>query len=99
MKATGHHGDGGDGGVKAMPGMATRDEIARLRTLTGTELDVYFPQLMLRHQRGGLPMATNPAEHRPQPRRQDRQSPNPRKRGHDRHAHRTRRDTTTRLRA
>lgn len=60
MKATGHHGDGG---VKAMPGMATRDEIARLRTLTGTELDVYFLQLMLRHHQGGLPMATYAAEH------------------------------------
>ncbi|MBD8507853.1 DUF305 domain-containing protein [Hoyosella sp. G463] len=40
-----------------MPGMATSQEMARLRGLEGSEQDVYFLQLMLRHHQGGLPMA------------------------------------------
>ncbi|WP_235900710.1 DUF305 domain-containing protein [Lolliginicoccus suaedae] len=40
-----------------MPGMATSEEMARLRGLDGGEQDVYFLQLMLRHHEGGLPMA------------------------------------------
>ena len=39
-----------------MPGMATVAEIERLRTLSGTDLDVYFLQLMIRHHQGGEPM-------------------------------------------
>ncbi|KQR97220.1 hypothetical protein ASG12_14685 [Williamsia sp. Leaf354] len=39
-----------------MPGMATASEMNRLRTMSGTELDAYFLQLMLRHHQGGLPM-------------------------------------------
>ncbi|WP_312880650.1 DUF305 domain-containing protein [Actinokineospora xionganensis] len=50
------------GGVKTMPGMATSQEIAKLRTLTGRELDVYFLQLMLRHHAGGLDMARYASE-------------------------------------
>ncbi|MCH9730416.1 MAG: DUF305 domain-containing protein [Actinomycetia bacterium] len=39
-----------------MPGMATVAELERLRTLSGTDLDVYFLQLMIRHHQGGGPM-------------------------------------------
>lgn len=46
-----------------MPGMATTEELARLRSLSGTELDVYFLQLMLRHHRGGTDMARYAKEH------------------------------------
>ncbi len=44
-----------DGGL--MPGMATEDELTELRSLTGTEFDVRFLQLMIRHHQGGLEMA------------------------------------------
>nr|WP_042195134.1 DUF305 domain-containing protein [Kibdelosporangium sp. MJ126-NF4]CEL21699.1 FIG00995041: hypothetical protein [Kibdelosporangium sp. MJ126-NF4]CTQ92479.1 FIG00995041: hypothetical protein [Kibdelosporangium sp. MJ126-NF4] len=40
-----------------MPGMATQEELAKMRKMTGKELDVYFLQLMLRHHEGGLSMA------------------------------------------
>jgi len=39
-----------------MPGMATADEINKLRTLTGRPLDVLFLQLMIRHHLGGAHM-------------------------------------------
>lgn len=45
------------GGVTRMPGMATQEEITRLRSLTGKALDVYFLQLILRHHAGGAEMA------------------------------------------
>lgn len=55
-------------GAVPMPGMATRDEVERLKTLSGTDSDVYFLQLMHRHHAGGVPMmeyaaqnAVNPA--------------------------------------
>lgn len=51
----------GDTGL--MPGMATNDELARLRSLSGKELDVYFLQLMLRHHEGGVPMAQYAHDH------------------------------------
>jgi uncharacterized protein (DUF305 family) len=47
--------DAADGAV--MPGMATESELADLRALSGTELDVRFLQLMIRHHQGGLTMA------------------------------------------
>jgi uncharacterized protein (DUF305 family) len=58
-------GDGGKttGPVQRMPGMATTEEINRLRKLSGTEMDVLFLQLMLRHHQGGLEMAQYAAEH------------------------------------
>lgn len=58
-------GEGGKttGAVQRMPGMATTNEINKLRKLSGTELDVYFLQLMLRHHEGGLEMAQYAAEH------------------------------------
>jgi uncharacterized protein (DUF305 family) len=40
-----------------MPGMATPPEVAKLQTLHGKALDVYFLQLMIRHHQGGIPMA------------------------------------------
>jgi uncharacterized protein (DUF305 family) len=39
-----------------MPGMATTEEMAKLRTLQGAELDTYFLQLMLRHHQGATEM-------------------------------------------
>ncbi|ACU39967.1 DUF305 domain-containing protein [Actinosynnema mirum] len=67
--ATGHHDgtvatDGASAGRSGlMPGMATSEELAKLRSLGGTEFDVYFLQLMLRHHQGGAPMAAYGAEH------------------------------------
>ena len=40
-----------------MPGMATEDELANLRTLSGPAFDVEFLRLMIRHHEGGLEMA------------------------------------------
>lgn len=45
------------GGSRAMPGMATEQELAKMRSLSGERLDVYFLQLMLRHHEGGVSMA------------------------------------------
>ncbi|MER5260725.1 DUF305 domain-containing protein [Actinosynnema sp. NPDC002837] len=47
----------GSGDAERMPGMASSEEITKLRSLTGVEFDVYFLQLMLRHHKGGAPMA------------------------------------------
>jgi uncharacterized protein (DUF305 family) len=59
------NGEGGTttGAVKRMPGMASSDELNKLRKLTGKELDVFFLQLMLRHHEGGLEMAQYAADH------------------------------------
>lgn len=40
----------------SMPGMADSTELDRLRSLSGTKLDTYFLQLMIRHHQGGGPM-------------------------------------------
>lgn len=58
-------GEGGrtTGAVARMPGMATSDELNKLRKLSGKELDVFFLQLMLRHHEGGLEMAQYAADH------------------------------------
>lgn len=40
-----------------MPGMASPEEIDKLRSLTGKEADVLFMQLMIRHHTGGISMA------------------------------------------
>jgi uncharacterized protein (DUF305 family) len=50
-----------DGGL--MPGMATEDELANLRQLSGTPFDVEFLRLMIRHHQGGKEMAEYAAEH------------------------------------
>jgi uncharacterized protein (DUF305 family) len=59
------NGDGGQttGSVDRMPGMASTEEINKLRKLSGQELDVFFLQLMLRHHEGGLEMAQYASEH------------------------------------
>jgi uncharacterized protein (DUF305 family) len=60
---------GGDGHGHAttenglMPGMATEDELAELRSLSGTDFDVDFLRLMIRHHQGGLEMAQYATEH------------------------------------
>ena len=54
---------GGSTASDSMPGMATEHELAELRTLTGSEFDVRFLQLMIRHHGGALPMAQDAAEH------------------------------------
>ena len=58
-----HTSTAGSGTTALMPGMATTDEITRLRSLSGAEFDVYFLQLMVRHHQGGLPMARYTADH------------------------------------
>ena len=39
-----------------MPGMATNDELNKLKTASGKDVDVLFLQLMLRHHLGGIHM-------------------------------------------
>ena len=59
------HGMTGAGspGVDRMPGMATDEELRRLRTSTGQPMDVLFVQLMLRHHEGGTDMLSYAAAH------------------------------------
>ncbi|MFL6142291.1 MAG: DUF305 domain-containing protein [Labedaea sp.] len=66
MAGSGHAHEGpttAGGGVAQMPGMATSQELNKLRSLSGKESDVYFLQLMLRHHQGALPMAQYAAAH------------------------------------
>lgn len=58
----GSHGGGSEHG-RSMPGMATSEELAHLRSLRGPEFDVEFLQLMLRHHEGGVGMARYGSEH------------------------------------
>jgi uncharacterized protein (DUF305 family) len=62
----GHAGHGTEPGV-LMPGMATEEELANLRGLSGTPFDVEFLRLMIRHHQGGLDMADYAAEHAGEP--------------------------------
>ena len=57
----GHSTDMADGAL--MPGMATEEELAGLRELSGTAFDMEFLRLMIRHHQGGLGMAEHAAEH------------------------------------
>lgn len=50
-----------------MPGMASTAELAKLKSLRGKAMDVYFLQLMIRHHKGGLPMAQYGAAHAAEP--------------------------------
>lgn len=52
----GEHGDMPEGDA-LMPGMATSEELTRLKGLKGKEAEVSFLQLMIRHHLGGVPMA------------------------------------------
>jgi uncharacterized protein (DUF305 family) len=54
-----------EGGL--MPGMATDDELAELRTATGEDFDVLFLQLMTRHHQGGREMAEYAQENAEEP--------------------------------
>ena len=69
-------GDGGHAGHsdvehdhagQGMPGMATEEELAELRSLTGSTFDVQFLRLMIRHHEGGYDMAQYAAEHAGEP--------------------------------
>jgi len=65
-----HHGAGAQpsgGGDDTMPGMASEEELGRLRSLSDREFDVYFLQLMLRHHEGGTPMAQYASIHASEP--------------------------------
>jgi uncharacterized protein (DUF305 family) len=63
MTEPGHgHTPTATGGVAAMPGMATDEDLAALRAATGPQLDVLFLQLMLRHHEGGAGMLEYAAE-------------------------------------
>ncbi|MDN5749813.1 MAG: DUF305 domain-containing protein [Pseudonocardia sp.] len=54
-------GHAADGRAR-MPGMASAEELARLRASTGPAADVLFLQLMLRHHEGGAGMLSYAAE-------------------------------------
>ena len=45
--------------IDRMPGMASEEEVERLKSLTGLEADELFLQLMYAHHEGGLHMATD----------------------------------------
>jgi uncharacterized protein (DUF305 family) len=51
------------GGGVLMSGMATEEELAHLRGLSGPAFDVEFLRLMIRHHQGGKDMAEYAAEH------------------------------------
>jgi uncharacterized protein (DUF305 family) len=59
----GGHADHSMGLNGLMPGMATEEELANLRGLSGTEFDIEFLRLMMRHHQGGTEMAEYAAEH------------------------------------
>ncbi|NMH98991.1 DUF305 domain-containing protein [Pseudonocardia sp. K10HN5] len=58
-----HGGSMTSGGVATMPGMASDEDLKRLRAATGKDLDVLFLQLMLRHHEGGTSMLQYAAQH------------------------------------
>ena len=64
----GHSMEGMDmGDEPLMPGMATEEELAGLRELSGTAFDVEFLRLMIRHHQGGREMAQFAAENAAEP--------------------------------
>jgi len=50
-----------------MPGMATRDEVAKLKAATGKQVDILFCQYMLRHHLGGIHMIDGVLAEKPTP--------------------------------
>ncbi|MGY2084610.1 DUF305 domain-containing protein [Blastococcus sp. SYSU DS0539] len=63
MGGDAHSGhDMGTGAGALMPGMATEEELAELRSLSGAAFDVEFLRLMIRHHQGGFEMARYAAE-------------------------------------
>lgn len=59
MAGHGHSGAAASAATPAgtMPGMATEEEMNRLRQATGGDAEVLFLQLMIRHHQGGVEMA------------------------------------------
>jgi uncharacterized protein (DUF305 family) len=55
----GEHGHGGAAppATGVMPGMATDEELNKLRAATGKDAEILFLQLMIRHHEGGIQMA------------------------------------------
>ncbi|MFC7643697.1 DUF305 domain-containing protein [Streptosporangium lutulentum] len=52
------HGHGGTAVASTtMPGMASMDELKKLREATGEDQEILFLQLMIRHHEGGVQMA------------------------------------------
>jgi uncharacterized protein (DUF305 family) len=50
-----------------MPGMATREEVNKLRSATGKEVDILFCQYMHRHHLGGIHMVDGVLKASPRP--------------------------------
>jgi uncharacterized protein (DUF305 family) len=50
-----------------MPGMATREEVAKLKAATGKDADILFLQYMLRHHLGGIHMVDGILAEHPSP--------------------------------
>ncbi|MFB4193848.1 DUF305 domain-containing protein [Streptomyces carpaticus] len=55
----GHGHAGHDGHGDAMPGMASEEELARLRAARGAEFDALFLELMIAHHEGAVTMAAD----------------------------------------
>jgi uncharacterized protein (DUF305 family) len=55
MSGHGHGGAAAEPGV--MPGMATPEELTKLKEAQGTQAEILFLQLMIRHHEGGVQMA------------------------------------------
>jgi len=51
-----------DDDAPPMPGMATEEQLAQLRSLRGVEADRMFVELMIAHHQGGIDMALRAAE-------------------------------------
>ena len=54
--------------ARSMPGLATDDDLARLRDAEGTDFDRLFLTLMAAHHEGGVHMADYAADHAADPR-------------------------------
>ena len=57
MPGHAHVERGSDEGVPLMHGMASEDQLQKLRVAQGTDADILFLQLMIRHHEGGVLMA------------------------------------------
>jgi uncharacterized protein (DUF305 family) len=56
------HADVPPAGLRVMPGMASEEELQRLRRASSGDFEVLFLQLMLRHHQGGTPMLAYAAQ-------------------------------------
>lgn len=55
--AHGHDSDSSHTPGDPMPGMATAEQLAKLKTLTGVEAEKFYLELMIEHHKGGVEMA------------------------------------------